>query len=96
MLLRYLKRVHAAVQGMREQLEEGGAVTLLAHSAGGWLARVYLLGWGTENIDRLVTLGSPHQPPPKVGPCPAVWATEALQRQDSIRKSGAALLQSSS
>jgi hypothetical protein len=28
------------------------------------MARVYLLGFGTEGIDRLVTLGSPHTPPP--------------------------------
>ena len=44
----------------------GGPVTLLAHSAGGWLARVYLLAKGTQTVDRLVTLGSPHQPPPTV------------------------------
>ena len=39
---------------MREAVEDsrrqtgGGPVTLLAHSAGGWLARVYLLSFGTE------------------------------------------------
>ena len=65
MQCRYLNRVHAGVQSLREQTE-GGPICLLAHSAGGWLARVYLLGFGTEGIDRLVTLGSPHQPPPKV------------------------------
>ena len=32
--------------------------------AGGWLARVFLLDFGTAGIDRLVTLGSPHLPPP--------------------------------
>ena len=53
-----MKRLQAATGG--------GPVSLLAHSAGGWLARVYLLGFGTKGIDRLVTLGSPHQPPPKV------------------------------
>ena len=46
-------------------------MSLLAHSAGGWLARVYLLGFGTAGIDRLVTLGSPHQPPPKAGITPS-------------------------
>ena len=56
----------ACVKAMQEAT--GGApVSLLAHSAGGWLARVYLLGFGTAGIDRLVTLGSPHQPPPKAG-----------------------------
>jgi hypothetical protein len=32
--------------------------------AGGWLGRVYLLDFGTAGIDRYVTLGSPHAPPP--------------------------------
>ena len=42
-------------------------MALLAHSAGGWLARVYLLGFGSQgSIDKLITLGSPHMPPPKV------------------------------
>ena len=31
-----------------QQQTDGGPVTLLAHSAGGWLARVYLLSFGTE------------------------------------------------
>ncbi|CAL8463623.1 g3157 [Coccomyxa elongata] len=59
----YLERVDAAVKSAQEASD--GPVTLLAHSAGGWLARVYLLGYGTRGIDRLVTLGSPHQAPPK-------------------------------
>jgi hypothetical protein len=32
--------------------------------AGGWLGRVYMLDFGTAGIDRFVTLGSPHNPPP--------------------------------
>ncbi len=32
--------------------------------AGGWLGRVYMLDFGTKGIDRYVTLGSPHAPPP--------------------------------
>ena len=32
--------------------------------AGGWLGRVYLLDWGTAGVDRYVSLGSPHLPPP--------------------------------
>ena len=58
---------------------DGAPVTLLAHSAGGWLARVYLLGFGTSGIDRLVTLGSPHQPPPQVGPGPEAALDVRLQ-----------------
>lgn len=38
---RYLERVDAAVHAAKERTE--GPITLLAHSAGGWLARVYLL-----------------------------------------------------
>jgi hypothetical protein len=34
--------------------------------AGGWLGRVYLLDWGVQGVDRFVSLGSPHQPPPQV------------------------------
>ena len=60
---RYLKRVHAAVDDVKRRCG-GGPVTLIAHSAGGWLGRVYLLGYGTAGITRLVTLGAPHQPPP--------------------------------
>lgn len=40
-------------------------VSLLAHSAGGWLARVYLDSFGVDSVATLVTLGSPHLPPPK-------------------------------
>ncbi|KAK9827302.1 hypothetical protein WJX81_002605 [Elliptochloris bilobata] len=59
----YLKRVHASVEAVKQGCG-GGPVTLVAHSAGGWLARVYLLGYGTAGITRLVTLGAPHLPPP--------------------------------
>jgi hypothetical protein len=33
--------------------------------AGGWLGRVYLHDFGTDGVDRFVSLGSPHQPPPE-------------------------------
>ena len=45
----------------------GGPITLLAHSAGGWLGRVYLREIQSPDIcgvDRFVCLGSPHRPPP--------------------------------
>jgi len=44
---RYLKHMREAIDDSRRQTD-GGPVTLLAHSAGGWLARVYLLSFGTE------------------------------------------------
>lgn len=60
----YLKRIDDAVNSVKTQTD-GAPVTLLAHSAGGWLSRVYLLSKGTTGIDRLVTIGSPHFPPPQ-------------------------------
>ena len=44
---RYMNHMREAVEESRRQTD-GGPVTLLAHSAGGWLARVYLLSFGTE------------------------------------------------
>ncbi|KAH7306673.1 hypothetical protein KP509_22G024400 [Ceratopteris richardii] len=40
-------------------------VSLLAHSAGGWIARVYMLEYGIDDISMLLSLGTPHLPPPK-------------------------------
>lgn len=43
-------------------------VVLLAHSIGGWIARAWLSEWAASDVKKrvkkLVTLGSPHQPPP--------------------------------
>lgn len=61
----YLQRVEVAVTKARSACP-GNPITLLAHSAGGWLGRVFMLDFGTTalGIDRFVSLGSPHQPPP--------------------------------
>jgi hypothetical protein len=61
----YLERVDAAVESA---LAQSGAArcTLLAHSAGGWLARVWV-HQSTANLGRtaaLVSLGAPLRPPP--------------------------------
>jgi len=60
----YLERVDAAVARALEA--SGGApVQLLAHSAGGWLARVWLAQPGNAaRVATLLTLGSPLRPPP--------------------------------
>ncbi|VAI42919.1 unnamed protein product [Triticum turgidum subsp. durum] len=42
-----------------------GKLSLIGHSAGGWLARVYMEEFGTSDISLLLTLGTPHLPPPK-------------------------------
>lgn len=60
----YLKRVDDAVREAKE-LTQDGNVSLIGHSAGGWLARVYMEEFGLSNISLLLTLGTPHLPPPK-------------------------------
>ncbi|XP_061372459.1 uncharacterized protein LOC133314926 isoform X3 [Gastrolobium bilobum] len=60
----YLKRVHDAVQEANE-LAQGATLSLIGHSAGGWLARVYMEEFGLSHISLLLTLGTPHLPPPK-------------------------------
>jgi len=59
----YLERVEEAV----EEAKEGGCetVSLIGHSAGGWLARVYMEEFGFSHVSLLLTLGTPHLPPPK-------------------------------
>ncbi|KAL9682537.1 hypothetical protein QQ045_014338 [Rhodiola kirilowii] len=43
----------------------GGTLSVIGHSAGGWLARVYMEEFGRDGISLLLTLGTPHLPPPK-------------------------------
>jgi pimeloyl-ACP methyl ester carboxylesterase len=55
----YVDRVEKLVDEMGED------VTIIGHSAGGWLARVYLgdeLEANRTRVKRLVTLGTPHLP----------------------------------
>ena len=61
----YCERIEAAVA--QALAESGGEkVALVAHSAGGWLARTWLLerAGALTSTASLVTLGSPHSPPP--------------------------------
>ncbi|KAK1581987.1 hypothetical protein Q3G72_010789 [Acer saccharum] len=60
----YFKRVNDAIREAKE-LSQGGSVSLIGHSAGGWLARVYMEEFGFSEISLLLTLGTPHLPPPK-------------------------------
>lgn len=60
----YLQRISTAVDAAKA-VAPGASITLLAHSAGGWLGRLFMLDWGTEGIDQFVSLGSPHLPPPE-------------------------------
>jgi len=63
----YLKRVEEALEAVKQKTD-GAPITLLAHSAGGWLGRIYMKDYGTTGIENFVTLGSPHDPPPKDKP----------------------------
>lgn len=62
----YLERCERACDAVTS--ESDGDVALVAHSAGGWLARVFLDHYASERrvrtIGRLVTLGSPMRAPP--------------------------------
>ncbi|KAJ8771347.1 hypothetical protein K2173_026524 [Erythroxylum novogranatense] len=60
----YLQRVDEAIQEAKG-VEQGGTISLIGHSAGGWLARVYLAEFGLTDVSLLLTLGTPHIPPPK-------------------------------
>ncbi|KAK7280859.1 hypothetical protein RIF29_08392 [Crotalaria pallida] len=56
----YLNRVHDAVQKAEEE-----QVSLIGHSAGGWLGRLYIQQYGSSHVSLLLSLGTPHLPPPK-------------------------------
>ncbi|KAK3025046.1 hypothetical protein RJ639_044797 [Escallonia herrerae] len=60
----YLKRVDEAVNKAKE-MSQGGSLSLIGHTAGGWLARVYMEEFGSSDVSLLLTLGAPHLPPPK-------------------------------
>ncbi|XP_057841585.1 uncharacterized protein LOC131051195 isoform X2 [Cryptomeria japonica] len=55
----YLKKIEDAIS-TANQLADGGKISLIGHSAGGWLARVYLAEYGFDGISLLLTLGTPH------------------------------------
>jgi len=59
----YLDRVDAAIERSKETSD--GPITLLCHSAGGWLGRLYLRDFDRAGITHFVSLGSPHLPPPQ-------------------------------
>lgn len=61
----YLDRLNDKVREVSDS--SGERVMLLAHSAGGWLARAALADGESDVVDRtraLVTLGAPHRSPP--------------------------------
>jgi len=63
----YFEALDAAVEATRAS-HPGQKISLVGHSIGGWIARAYLGQLPAERrclIGRLVTLGTPHIPPPE-------------------------------
>lgn len=60
----YLTRVAQATEAAK-RATDGAPVTLLCHSAGGWLGRLFMLDFDRTGVDRCVSLGSPQLAPPE-------------------------------
>ena len=60
----YLTSISTAVSALKER-GPSRPLAMVSHSAGGWLGRVFMHGFGSEGVDRFISLGSPHRPPPK-------------------------------
>ncbi|VAI54612.1 unnamed protein product [Triticum turgidum subsp. durum] len=61
----HVLKVRAFILTLNCLMLADGKLSLIGHSAGGWLARVYMEELGTSDISLLLTLGTPHLPPPK-------------------------------
>lgn len=61
----YFKRIDRAVSELMEQ-NDGGAINVIGHSAGGWLGRAYIAERAPEGlqVSTLLTLGTPNRGPP--------------------------------
>jgi pimeloyl-ACP methyl ester carboxylesterase len=60
----YLSRIDDAI-GEAKRKSGSQKVSLVAHSAGGWMARVYMEDFGCESICKFISLGSPLNSVPK-------------------------------
>ncbi|EFN57019.1 hypothetical protein CHLNCDRAFT_21429, partial [Chlorella variabilis] len=60
----YLGRVEQAAEAAK-RATDGAPMTLLCHSAGGWLGRLFMLDFDRTGIDQFVSLGSPQLQPPE-------------------------------
>lgn len=60
----YFACVDKGLHELRQEVADS-TIHVVGHSAGGWLARVYLAERAPENmrVDKLVTLGTPNTPP---------------------------------
>lgn len=77
----YFKRVDEAVAAALAE-NPGAEIVLLSHSIGGWVARAWLSEWASPDIKArvrvLVSLGSPHNPPPSDSQAAKVDQTRGL------------------
>ena len=65
----YLKRIDEAVAlALNDHGDKDVEISLVGHSIGGWIARAWLSEWCApavrDKVRSVVTLGSPHNPPP--------------------------------
>ena len=56
----HVLKVRAFILTLNCLMLADGKLSLIGHSAGGWLARVYMEEFGTSDISLLLTLGTPH------------------------------------
>jgi len=80
-LVFYFKRVDEAVAlALKENPD--AEIVLLSHSIGGWVARSWLSEWAADDVKQrcrvLVSLGSPHNPPPADSAAAKVDQTRGL------------------
>ena len=62
---RHVETLHLYIQKIRE-LHDGAKVNLVVHSMGGLVMRRYLLEYGGEDVDKVVTIASPIWGAPEV------------------------------
>ena len=80
----YLNRIDDAVNEGLRTYPDTESIVLVAHSIGGWIARAWLSEWLNSNfniknkIKKVVTLGSPHNPPPPSSPLATLDQTRGL------------------
>lgn len=61
----YFERMKLAIAAAKGEMGGDTRVSLVGHSAGGWLARVYMSEFGISDVAMLLSLGTPHLAPPK-------------------------------
>ena len=79
----YFKKIDLAVQEALATHPDSQRIVLIGHSIGGWIARAWLSEWCADEevkskVRVLLTLGSPHSPPPSDSAVAALDQTRGL------------------